>query len=139
MSVERDSFHVNEEVKRLLVDSEYRKSTYPVVYNWQHVLQLMNGMDLKKAFWHMINLYKTDPAHKELALQTFVKYDSLVDMEKILINSFYTYSFTDPEICVFKNGKPAIRRPDILEGKFNDVREIIEIVKFNRKPISNNK
>jgi hypothetical protein len=78
-------------------------------------------MDLKKAFWHIINLYRTDTLHKELALQTFVVYDSLVDMQKILINTFYTYALTDPEVCVFKNGKPEIVHPDILEAKFNKV------------------
>lgn len=134
ISIDKDSLHINEEAKRLLTDPGYRESTYPAVYNWPEAIQLMNRMELKKAFYHMINLYKTDAAHKVLALQTFVKYDSLVDMEKILTNSFYTYSLTDPEICGFKDGKPVIKRPDILEEKFKTLKEIIEIVKFNRKP-----
>jgi hypothetical protein len=139
ISVDKDSLHINEEAKRLLSDSEYRKSTYPAVYNWPEAIQLMNQMELKKAFWHIMNLHKTDTAHKELALQIFVKYDSLVDMEKILMNSFYTYSLTDPEICVFKNGKPTVKRPDILEAKFANVKKIIEVVRFNRKAVAQSK
>jgi hypothetical protein len=139
ISVDKDSLHIDDEAKRLLTDPAYRQSTYPAVYNWPEAIQLLKGMELKKAFYHMINLYKTDTAHKIVALQTFVKYDSLVDMEKILTNSFYTYVMTDPEICVFKDGKPVIRRPDILEAKFKNLKEIIEIVKFNRTPVANNR
>jgi len=129
----KDSFHIGDEAKRLLADAQYRTATYPASYNWPEALQLLQAMELKKAFWHFINLYRTDPPHKELVLQTFVKYDSLVDMEKILVNTFYTYALTDPQICSFKNGKPVIDHPDILEAKLNTTREIIAIVKYNRK------
>ena len=136
MSLQKDSLHINEETKRLLLDSSYRKATYPANYNWPDAIALMKKMDLKKAFYHIINLYRTDTAHQELALQTFVLYDSLVDMEKILMNSFYTYSLLDPQVCVIKNGKPDIQHPDVLESKFATVKEIIEIVKLNRKPVA---
>jgi hypothetical protein len=136
MSLDKDSLHINEEAKKLLLDSQYRKSTYPATYNWRNAIELMNKMDLKKAFYHIINLYRTDTARREMALQTFVLYDSLVDMEKILVNSFYTYALTDPEICIFKNGKPVIVHPEILEAKLNTVREMIDIVKINRKPVA---
>ncbi|MDB5198495.1 MAG: hypothetical protein JWO92_458 [Chitinophagaceae bacterium] len=128
MSIEKDSFRLNDEAKKLILDSQYRQSTYPAAYNWPRALELMKNMELKKAFWHLINLYRTDTAHKILVLQTFAAYDSLVDMEKILINSFYTYALTDPEVCVFKNGKPDIRHPDILEKKFADVKEITAFI-----------
>ena len=86
-----------------------------------------------------MNLYQTDTAHKELILQTFVAYDRVVDMEKILVNSFYTYALTDPRICSFQNGKPEIKHPDVLETNFGTVKEIISIVKQNRKPVSDKK
>ena len=124
VSIQGDSVHLNEEAKRLFLDSAYRQSMYPVKYNWPVAVELMNKMELKKAFWHIINLYRTDTVHRDLALQTFILYDSLVDMEKILSNTFYTYALTDPEICIFKNGKPQITRPDILEGKFNQLKQI---------------
>jgi hypothetical protein len=128
LSIDKDSFRINEEAKKLILDSQYRKSTYPAVYNWPRAIELLNKMDLKKAFWHLINLYRTDTAHKTLVLQTFIAYDSLVDMQKILVNSFYTYALTDPEICVFKNGKPIIKRPDVLEKKLGDVKEITAFI-----------
>ena len=128
ISVDGDSLHINEEAKKLILDSQYRKNTYPEKYNWPQAIQLLNNMDLKKAFWHMLNLYRTDTTHRTLVVQTFIIYDSVVDMEKLLVNSFYTYALTDPEVCVFKNGKPNIVRPDILEKKLNDVKEITAFI-----------
>ena len=131
-AMESDSLHLTDEAKKLLLDSQYRRITYPVTYTWPEAIQLLRQMDLKKAFWHIMNLYRTDTAHKQLALQTFVVYDSLVDMEKILVNTFYTYGLTDPEVCVFKNGKPQILHPDILEAKFNKMREIVNFIDYYR-------
>lgn len=133
-SLQKDSVHVSDETKRLFLDESYRKSTYPASYNWTQAIQILKSMELKKAFWHLQNLYRTDKQHKELILQTFVLYDSLVDMERILLNSFYTYAFADPEVCVVSEGKPMITHPDVLESKFANVKEIIGIVKLNRKP-----
>ena len=130
--MESDSLRLNDEAKRLLLDSQYRQSVYPVTYTWPQAIRTLKEMELKKAFWQIINLYKTDTAHKELALQTFVVYDSLIDMEKILVNTFYTYALTDPEVCVFTNGKPQIVHPDLLEAKFNKVREIIDYIFYYR-------
>ena len=132
LTINNDSLQLNEEEKKLIIDADYRRLTYPAVYNWKQAIELMNRMDLKKSFWHIMNLYGTDTAHKELALQTFVLYDSLVDMEKILVNSFYTYALTDPEIAIIKNGKPQIVHPDILETKFNKMKEIVNYILFYR-------
>ena len=132
LTINNDSLQLNEEEKKLILDSVYRRQTYPTKYNWPLAIQLLNKMDLKKSFWHIMNLYRTDTAHKELALQTFVVYDSLVDMEKILVNSFYTYALTDPEICSIKNKRPQIIHPDLLEIKFNKMKEIINYILFYR-------
>src|SRR5688572_12030940 len=67
-----DSFFVKEEVIRLLKDSVYRKSLYPEKYNWPDALKLLQQMELKKAFWHMINLYEIDTAHRNIVLGTFI-------------------------------------------------------------------
>lgn len=132
LTINNDSLQLNEEEKKLITDSCYRNLTYPAIYSWKTAIQLMNRMDLKKSFWHIMNLYSTDTAHKELALQTFVLYDSLVDMEKILVNSFYTYALTDPEIAIINNGKPQIIHPDILETKFIKMKEIVDYILFYR-------
>ncbi len=128
-----DSFYVKEEVVKLLRDSEYRKTVYPEVYNWPAAVALLNQMELKKAFWQMINLYQTDTAHRNVVVGTFVLYDSLMDMDKILLNTFYTYAFTDPEVCRIKNNKPDIYRPDLLEKKLRTTREIVNYIWMSRK------
>ena len=47
ISLQKDSLQISDESKRLLLDSEYRKSTYPAKYDWAQAIQLMNRMDLK--------------------------------------------------------------------------------------------
>ena len=127
-SIEKDSFRISDESKKLLLDSEYRKSVYPIKYNWPQAIQLMNKMELKKAFWHLINIYRTEPEQRQLVMQTFIMYDSVVNMQKVLVNTFYTYAFTDPEISVFKNGKPVVSRPDVLESKLAEVKYITSFI-----------
>lgn len=128
-----DSFFVKQEVLLLLRDSDYRISVYPGAYSWQRVTELMNTMELKKAFWHLINLYQTDTSRRNMVVGTFVLYDSLMDMDKILVSTFYTYAFTDPQVCRIINGKPDIYRPDLLEKKLRTTREIINYIWMNRK------
>jgi len=135
MGVEKknDSFYVKEEVVKLLKDPAYRNAVYPAVYNWAATVSLLKQMELKKAFWHMINLYQTDTAHRNIVIGTFILYDSLMDMDKILVNSFYTYAFTDPQVCRIKNNKPDIFRPDILEQKLRTTKEIVGYIWMNRR------
>jgi len=128
-----DSFFVKEEVVKLLKDSAYRMSVYPVAYNWPAAVDFLNRMELKKAFWQLINLYQEDTAHRNIVIGTFVLYDSVVDMDKMLLNTFYTYAFTDPQVCRIKNNKPDIFRPDILEKKLKMTKEIISYIWLNRK------
>lgn len=128
-----DSLYVKQEVVKLLKDAEYRKTIYPEVYNWEGTVALLKNMELKKAFWQMINLYQTDTVHRNIVVGTFVLYDSLMDMDKILLNTFYTYAFTDPEVCRIKNNKPDIYRPDILERKLRITRELVNYIWMNRK------
>lgn len=129
----KDSFFVREEVVRLLRDTAYRQTVYPDVYNWPSVTRLLDRMELKKAFWHLINLYQTDSAHRNLVLGTVAVYDSVIDMDKVLLSTYYTYAFTDPRVCRIVNGKPDIFRPDLLERKLRVTREIIGYVWMYRK------
>ena len=128
-----DSFFVREEVLRLLKDSAYRSSVYPQVYNWPAVTALLQKMELKKAFWQMINLYQTDTGRRNLVVGSFILYDSLMDMDKVLLSTFYTYAFADPAVCRIRNGKPDIFRPDILEKKLRTTREIIQYIWVSRE------
>jgi len=135
MGVEKkdDSVFIKEEVVRLVNDSAYRNSIYPEKYDWATVLNLMKQMELKKAFWQMINIYMTDTATRPMLLGTLVLYDSLIAMDKMLLNAYYTYAFTDPRVCRITNGKPDIYRPDLLEKHLNVTKEMINNIYYYRK------
>jgi hypothetical protein len=93
----------------------------------------MQNMELKKAFWHMINLYQDDTANRPYVLGTMALYDSLIDMDKALLASFYTYAFADPRVCRVVDGKPEIYRPDLLEKGLRATHEIAKHIWYYRK------
>jgi hypothetical protein len=133
VSAKKDSFFVKEEVIKLLKDSSYRRIVYPTQYEWTGAVRLMEQMDLKKAFWYLINLYQSDMQNRQIVLGTFALYDSLMEMDKILISTYYTYAFPDPRVCRIVNGKPEIYRPDILERGLAATREITSYIWSYRK------
>jgi hypothetical protein len=130
---QQDSVYIREEVVRLVKDSIYRKAVYPQHYSWPTVVGLLQEMDLKKAFWHMINIYMEDTASHSMILGTMVLYDSLIQMDRMLINTFYTYAFTDPRVCRIENNKPDIFRPDLLEKYLRGTAEIINRIQGYRR------
>ncbi len=129
----KDSMKINDEARRIILDSNFRKIIYPREYTWQDATSLLKGMELKKGFWYLINLYAADTANKKMVIETLVPFDSFMDMEKIMGSTFYTYALLDPKICSIKNGKPVIIRPDIVEKQFNQVKEIISYIDYYRK------
>jgi hypothetical protein len=133
VEIKNDSLVVRPEVIMLFTDSAYRKAAYPDQYSWQEAIMLMQKMELKLAFWHLLNLYDTDTAHRSLVLGTFVAYDSLMSMDKILLSTFYTYAFADPRIARLVNNKPDIFRPDLLERGLARLKDIIMQVWFYRQ------
>jgi len=78
-------------------------------------------MQYKKGFWYLINLYERDSIFKEPVIEIFVNIDQVMDMEKILVSTFYTYAVLDPLVCELVNNKPIILRPDIVENKLSEV------------------
>jgi hypothetical protein len=102
------------------------------VYNWPQAVELVRTLELKKAFWHMLNIYETDADNRSYVLGAFVAYDSLMKMDKILLSTFYTYAFADPRVSRVKNNKPDIFRPDILERKLAILKEIITQIWYYR-------
>jgi hypothetical protein len=124
VDTKKDSFFVKEEVIRLLKDSTYRKEVYPAMYDWKGAAALLQKMELKRAFWQMINLYQADTKNKGIVVKICMRYDSLMEMDKILLSTFYTYAFADPKVCRMKNGKPEIYRPDLLEKGLRATKEI---------------
>lgn len=49
-----------EEVIRSMTDTAYRNSLYSASYQWWKAVALLQKMELKKAFRHLMNLYGTD-------------------------------------------------------------------------------
>ena len=128
MTVTDDSIIVNEETARLLNEEEYRKIIYPKVYTWDMVKNSIQTQDLKKAFWFLMNLYLVnDPANqnKELVIKSLLTYDRLFKMDKLLVNTFYTYIFTDPEIGTIADGHSKVTAPHIMDKKLNALKEIL--------------
>ena len=123
--VEKDSVILSTEVQQILADDALRASLYPKEYTWEQAMSLMQHMELKKAFWFLINLYARN---KELVMRTVLGYDELFEMDHALIAAFYTYAMLDPEVCAFVDGKPEVKRPDVLETKLASTREMVGYV-----------
>ena len=129
-----DSLIINDESKKILKDTSYYKAIYPEVYTWQDTQYLMKKMALKQAFWYLINLYDLDSNNKELVLQMIVPFDEIIEMDKIIISSFYSYIAFDPEtVTIVKGTVSEVKRPDIAERKLIAVKEIISYIHYNRK------
>ena len=132
IDMSKDSLIVSEEFNKILNDENYRNTIYPEVYTWEKALNYINNKDLKKAFWFLINLYPTSDKNKQLVIKSVVTYDALFNMNKVLINTFYTYAFTDPEVSIIVENSPEITRPDILESKLRTVNEIVQYINHYR-------
>ena len=120
-----DSVIMNAETIRLLTDSQYRQIIYPQTYTWENVVHFIKIQELRKAFWYLINLYLVNDKYKEMAVKSFLVYDRIFKLDKILVNTFYTYILTDPEIGTIVMGHSKITAPHIMEKKLNAVKEIL--------------
>lgn len=124
-----DTLFISAEVQNLLANPEMMAFMFPEEYTWGSAVALMDKMELKKAFWVLLNLY---PDNRELVVQTLLKYDSLVEMDKVLTSVFYTYAMIDPRVCRIENGKPQIIRPDLVEEGLSNLKEVIQYVRYFR-------
>lgn len=135
-----DSLIMGKEFQRTLNDENYRRLIFPEDYSWEQTISFIQNQDLKKAFWYMINLYPQSEKNKELVLKSVVTYDKLFKMDELLVNTFYTYSYLDPQVSQIVDGIPEIVRPDIQESKLADVKEIIRYIQyFRNNPIESQK
>lgn len=130
---DNDSLYISDESAKAHSDSDYRKILYPEIYSWEKALTLIAAIELKKAFWHLINLYPKGQESKEFSVRIILGYDGLFDMERVIISTFYTYAFMDPEIGSIEDGKIDITRPDILEEKLHVVKEMVTYIHAYRQ------
>ena len=128
LELTKDSVTITREFQKVLQDENYRATLYPDNYSWEQAIKFIQNKELKKAYWYFINLYPENEENKKLVVKSILTYDQLFKMDEILVNTFYTYCFMDPEINIIKDGNPEIVHPDILEKKLNDVKEMINYI-----------
>ena len=114
----------DEEAIKLLQDKSYREKVYRE-YTLYDVGLSFSEMDIKKAFWQIINIY---PQKKDTLIKYVFAFDQILPVDEILLASFYTYAFFDPNITKLDNGKPDVYRPDIFEEYFRRTKEIIFVI-----------
>ena len=114
----------DEEAIKLLQDKSYREKVYRE-YTLYDVGLSFSEMDIKKAFWQIINIY---PQKKDTLIKYVFAFDEILPVDEILLASFYTYAFFDPNITKLDNGKPDVYRPDIFEEYFRRTKEIIFLI-----------
>lgn len=125
VSMNGDSIYVSIDAQRLIIDQSFRSLVYPENYTWDKALDLIDKKEIKIAFWHFINLYLISDEYKNLVVTSILTYDQVLDMDKIMVSTFYSYCYMDPEIGSIENGVPEIVAPHILEKKLQAVKDII--------------
>ena len=128
-SGEKEIFFSEEAIK-LLNDSSYRTEIYKDNYSLYDVGISLSNMDIKLAFWQMINIY---PQNKDTLIKYIYAYDKILPVDEIVLSSFYTYAFFDPKITNLSSGKPEVYRPDIFEEYFRRTKEIIYYLNYLRR------
>ena len=117
-----DSILITPEVTEILANEKLQKILYPEEYTWEVTVALLQKMELKKAFWFFINLY---PDHEQLVLESVLHYDKAFEVDHMLLAAYYTYAFADPAVCSIEDGKPVVKRPDLVEEKLYVVKEMV--------------
>ncbi len=133
--INEDSLIVSDEFLKVLNDSNYSGILYPETYTWSQATQFIDAKQLKQAFWYFINLYPENETNKKIVVRSILAYEKVFKMDEVMVNAFYTYSFMDPEVSEIIDGIPEITRPDILEAKLRDVKEIVGYIYSYRKQL----
>ena len=123
-----DAIKASPEFRRLLEDSIYRQTMYPETYTWDATAQWLEAWQIKKALWFVINLYPESDQNKEKAIRACLALGSALKIDEALANTFSTYCYADPEVSVIVDGHPEIQRPDIMEQKMRDLKELLAYI-----------
>ncbi len=133
-----DSIKLGKDFRKLLTDSSYFNLMYPEEYSWEQTIEFIQKQELKEAFWYMINLYPENDKNKELVLKSVLTYDQILKVDDLMVNSFNTFCYADPEISKIENNRPEIVHPDVFETKLGVVQELVGYVQNYRKFKSEN-
>ncbi len=127
-----DSIKLGKDFRRLLTDTSYFNAMYPKDYSWEQTIEFFKKQELKEAFWYLINLYPENEKNKELVLKSVLTYDQVLKVDDLMVNSFNTFCYADPEISKIENERTEIVHPDIFETKLSVVQEIVAYVQHYR-------
>lgn len=129
----------NEEAQKILSDDNYYNFIYPKIYTWTWTSILLEKKVIKQAIWYMINLYGMDKkSNTPHIMKIIISLDQALDMEKVLLSSYYSYISFDREIVSIENNKvKEFLRPDIAEKKLNHVKELTTLLMQYRKSKQN--
>lgn len=133
-----DSLKISDEVRKIVTDKEYQKKLYPSTYTIPEAGALMKNMEIKKAMWYLINIYGKSEEYNKVVMNIILPFEQGLEMDKVLVSTFYTYALVDPQIGSVANGKVQITRPDLLEQKFNNLKEMIAYIIAQRKTQNKN-
>ena len=125
-----ENMEFNAVAKALISNKELRNIIYKENYSFEDVKKSLEQLNIQLAFWQMINIY---PNNKRKVLEYIYSYDSLIPVDEIVIASFYTYSFFDPNVTKIIDNKPVVERPDIFEKMLLSTKEIVAYVQEFRK------
>ncbi len=130
-----DTIRYTKEAVMVLTNKKYYNIIYPNDYTWEITTELMKNKWVKQSIWYMINLYMANKKiNSPYILNTIISLDRVIDMEKVLINSYYSYIAFDPQVVEIENEKvKKIIRPDIAEHKLVVTEEIVAYLRDYRK------
>jgi|GEM_PF-1209540 len=127
VTIKNDSVYFNDETRRIVTDTAYQHIIYPDVYKWEVVPTLLENKAIKPAVWYLINLYHADTTRRDLVLKTILPMDKVLEMDRVLVATFYTYISFDPEVYVIVDGKSVkVKRPDLAEQKLIATKAIVD-------------
>jgi hypothetical protein len=134
VTIKNDSVYFNDETRRIVTDSVYRNMIFPKSYVWEMVPPLLQSKAIKPAVWHLLNLYHLDTTNRVLVLKMILPMDQVLEMDRVMLASFYTYIAFDPEVYDIENGKSvAVRRPDLAEKKLLATKSIVDQILIQRR------
>jgi len=125
-----ENMEFNAVAQALISNKELRNIIYKEIYSFEDVKKSLEQLNIQLAFWQMINIY---PNNKRKVLEYIYSYDSLIPVDEIVIASFYTYSFFDPNVTKIIDNRPVVERPDIFEQMLLRTKEIVAYIQEFRK------
>ena len=133
VTIKGDSVYFDDETRIITSDSSYRKIIYPETYSWTMVQALMQRKAIKPAVWHLINLYQMDTTNRKMVLQMILPLDQVLEMDRVMTATYYTYIAFDPDVYTIVNGKTTeVKRPDIAEQKLIATKAITDYILADR-------